>query len=219
MARDFYAVLALSRSASEDQIRQRFRELARARHPDRFRGQEKLRAEKDFQEITEAFNALIDPERRRRHDADLVRPEEQSGTDPRELARVYLLRGVKAYKEKNYLEAASNFDLATQADSRNAQAWHHLAQACSQNKTWLPKALAAIEKACALEPMNGVYLKQAGRIFTLAGQTDEAIQYYRKALQWGDDDPAVHTALNELVRAAAAAAAPARRSLFGRSGE
>ena len=138
MARDFYSVLALSRSASEDQIRTRFRELARARHPDRFKGQEKMRAEKDFQEITEAFNALIDPDRRRRHDVELVRPDEASGTDPRELFRVYLQRGVKAYKEKNYLEAASNFDLATQADARNAQAWHHMAQACSQNKSWLP---------------------------------------------------------------------------------
>jgi curved DNA-binding protein CbpA len=217
MARDFYAVLALSRSASEDQIRQRFRELARARHPDRFRGLEKVRAEKDFQEITEAFNALIDPERRRRHDTDLVRPEDSSGTDPRELFRVYLQRGVKAYKEKNYLEAASNFDLATQTDPRNAQSWHHMAQACSQNRSWLPRAVAAIEKACALEPMNGSYLKQAGRIFALAGQTDEAIQYYRKSLQWGDDDPAVRFALDELTRAAAAAAAPVRRGIFGRT--
>jgi curved DNA-binding protein CbpA len=215
MARDFYAVLALPRNASEDQIRQRFRELARARHPDRFKGQEKVRAEKEFQAITEAFNALVDPERRRRHDVDLVRPEEQGGSDPRELFRVYLQRGVKAYKEKNYLEAASNFDLATQADARSAQAWHHLAQACSQNKSWLPRAVAAIEKACALEPMNASYLKQAGRIFALAGQADEAVQFYRKALQWGDDDPAVRQALEELTRASAA---PGRRGLFGRAG-
>ncbi|HEX3556239.1 MAG TPA: DnaJ domain-containing protein [Thermoanaerobaculia bacterium] len=215
MARDFYAVLALPRNASEDQIRQRFRELARARHPDRFKGQEKVRAEKEFQEITEAFNALVDPERRRRHDVDLVRPEEQGAADPRELCRVYLQRGVKAYKEKSYLEAASNFDLATQADARNAQAWHHLAQACSQNKSWLLRAVAAIERACALEPMNGAYLKQAGRIFALAGQTDEAVQYYRKALQWGDDDPAVREALEELTRAAAI---PGRRGRFGRAG-
>ncbi|MBW8875365.1 MAG: DnaJ domain-containing protein [Acidobacteria bacterium] len=218
MARDFYAVLALPRNASEDQIRQRFRELARARHPDRFKGQEKVRAEKEFQDITEAFNALVDPERRRRHDVDLVRPEEQGGSDPRQLFRVYLQRGVKAYKEKNYLEAASNFDLATQADARNAQAWHHLAQACSQNKSWLPRAVAAIERACALEPMNGSYLKQAGRIFALAGQADEAVQYYRKALQWGDDDPVVRQALEELTRAAAAAAPAGRRGLFGRGG-
>lgn len=215
MARDFYAVLALPRSASEEQIRQRFRELARARHPDRFQGPEKVRAEKEFQQLTEAYNALIDPERRRRHDGDLARPEETGAVDPRELFRVYLQRGVKAYKEKNYLEAASNFDLATQADPKSGQAWHHLAQACSQNRTWLPRAVAAIERACFLEPMNPTYLKQAGRILALAGQTEPAIQYYRKALQWGGDDETVRQALDELTRTASPSG---RRGLFGRTG-
>jgi curved DNA-binding protein CbpA len=214
MARDFYAVLALSRSATEEQIRQRFRELARARHPDRFKGPEKVRAEKEFQELTEAFNALIDPERRRRHDGELARPEESGAVDPRELFRVYLQRGVKAYKEKSYLEAASNFDLATQADPRSGQAWHHLAQACSQNRTWMPRAVAAIERACALEPMNATYLKQAGRILALAGQTEPAVQYYRKAIQWGGDDDMVRQALEELTRATTTG----RRGLFGRAG-
>jgi curved DNA-binding protein CbpA len=217
MARDFYAVLALSRSATEEQIRQRFRELARARHPDRFKGPEKVRAEKEFQEITEAFNALVDPERRRRHDGELARPEESGAADPRELFRVYLQRGVKAYKEKNYLEAASNFDLATQADPKSGQAWHHMAQACSQNRTWLPRAVAAIERACALEPMNATYLKQAGRILALAGQTEPAILYYRKALQWGGDDDMVRQALDELTRASTSSSS-GRRGLFGRAG-
>lgn len=49
MAKDFYSVLALPRNATEDQIRQRFRELARTRHPDRFQGvTEKARAEQEF---------------------------------------------------------------------------------------------------------------------------------------------------------------------------
>jgi curved DNA-binding protein CbpA len=212
MARDFYAVLAVSRNATEDQIRQRFRELARTRHPDRFQGAEKLRAEAEFQEITQAFNVLSDPERRRKHDIELIRPDESSSAvDPRQLFKVYLQRGVKAYKEKNYLEAASNFDLATQADNRNAQAWHHLAQACSQQRNWLSRAVDAIERACQLEPMNGSYLKQAGRILALAGQSERAIQYYRKALQWGDDDETVRQAREELTRPAA----PKRGGLFG----
>jgi curved DNA-binding protein CbpA len=212
MARDFYSVLAVPRNATEDQIRQRFRELARTRHPDRFQGREKVRAEAEFQEITQAFNVLADPERRRRHDVELVRPEEGGGAaDPRQLFRVYLQRGVKAYKEKNYLEAANNFDLATQTDPKSGQAWHHLAQACSQQRNWLPRAIAAIDRACQLEPMNGAYLKQAGRIYALTGQTEKAIQYYRKALQWGDDDPAVRQALEELSRPAPTS----RRGLFG----
>jgi curved DNA-binding protein CbpA len=211
MARDFYTVLAVPRNATEDQIRQRFRELARTRHPDRFHGVEKERAEKEFQEITQAFNVLVDPERRRRHDTELVRPEDTPANDPRQLFRVYLQRGVKAYKEKSYLEAASNFDLATQADPRNGQAWHHLAQACSQQRNFLPRAVDAIERACQLEPMNPAYLKQAGRICALAGQTEKAMQYYRKALQWGGDDDEVRQALESLSGPAAS-----RRGLFGR---
>jgi curved DNA-binding protein CbpA len=211
MARDFYTVLAVPRNATEEQIRQRFRELARTRHPDRFQGMEKARAEKEFQDITQAFNVLADPERRRKHDVDLVRPEESSAGDPRQLFKVYLQRGVKAYKEKNYLEAASNFDLATQTDPKSGQAWHHLAQACSQQRNWLPRAVDAIDRACQIEPMNSGYLKQAGRILALTGQTEKAIQYYRKALQWGDDDATVRQALEELT------APSPRRGLFGRA--
>ena len=214
MARDFYAVLAVPRNATGDQIRQRFRELALTRHPDRFQGTEKARAEREFQEITQAFNVLADPERRRRHDADLAGPKESAQSDPRQLFRVYLQRGVKAYKEKSYLEAASNFDLATQADPKSGQAWHHLAQACSHQRNWLSRAVDAIERAAQLESMNAGYLKQAGRICALAGQTEKAIQYYRKALQWGDDDATVRQALEELT---AGSSSPGRRGLFGRA--
>lgn len=213
MARDFYAVLAVPRNATEDQIRQRFRELARTRHPDRFQGVEKARAEKEFQELTQAFNVLSDPDRRRRHDVDLVDPREAGQTDARQLFRVYLQRGVKAYKEKNYLEAASNFDLATQADPKSGQAWHHLAQACSHQRNWLSRSVDAIERACQLESMNPGYLKQAGRICALAGQTEKAIQYYRKALEWGDDDDTVRQALESL----SGSTTSGRRGLFGRS--
>jgi curved DNA-binding protein CbpA len=215
MARDFYAVLAVPRNATEDQIRQRFRELARTRHPDRFQGEAKERAEVEFQEITQAFNVLSDPERRRRHDAELVRPEEQGAPDARQLARIYLQRGVKGYKEKNWAEAASNFDLATKSDPSNPQGWHHLAQACSHQRSWLPQAVSAIEQACQLEPMNPTYLKQAGRICALAGLTERALQYYRKALEWGGEDPAISQAIDELTRSSPSSS---RWGIFGKTG-
>ena len=207
MARDFYAVLALPRNATEEQIRNRFREMARLRHPDRFQGAEKEAAEQEFQEITQAFNILSDPERRRQHDLELARPSE---SDPRQVARAYLQRGIKAYKEKNFLEAADNFDRATKADPTSAQTWHHLATACAQQPNWLPRAVTAIERACELEPMNPAYHKQAGRICAMAGQADRAAIHYRLAIQWGDDDPGVRRALDELERPTAA-----RRGLFG----
>jgi tetratricopeptide (TPR) repeat protein len=211
MPQDFYAVLALPRNATEEQIRQRFRELARARHPDRFQGLEKARAEGEFQEITQAFNVLSDPARRRQHDLEINRPPEGASSDPRQLARVYLQRGIKAYKEKNFFEAADNFDRATKADGGNAQAWHHLALACSQQGKWLDRALLAVERACELDPMNASYRKLAGRLAAGAGDTARAEQHYRTALQWGGDDPALVRALEELTRAP-------RRGLFGKPG-
>jgi curved DNA-binding protein CbpA len=210
MPKDFYAVLALPRNATGEQIRQRFRELARARHPDRFQGAEKARAEREFQEITEAFNILSDPQRRRQHDLEIERPEGAS-SDPRQLARVYLQRGIKAYREKNYFEAADNFDRATKADGGNAQAWHHLALACSQQGKWLDRAFAAIERACELDPMNPSYRKLAGRLAATNGDAERAERHYRTALQWGGPDPALERALEELTRAP-------RRSLFGKPG-
>jgi curved DNA-binding protein CbpA len=210
MATDFYAVLALPRNATEDQIRHRFRELARLRHPDRFRGAEKEAAETEFQAITQAFNVLSDPERRRQHDGELARPGE---SDPRQMCRAYLQRGIKAYKDKSFLDAADNFDRATKADPNNAQAWQHLALACAQQSSWLPRAVAAIERACELEPMNPAFLKQAGRILALAGNAERAASFYRRALQWGDEDPAVQRALDELTKAPVAK----RAGLFGKA--
>jgi curved DNA-binding protein CbpA len=208
MPKDFYSVLGLARNATEEQIRQRFRELARVRHPDRFQGEEKQQAEIDFQELTQAFNVLSDAERRRQHDLELTRPGSES--DPRQVARAYLQRGIKAYKEKNFLEAADNFDRATKADPTSSQTWHHLATACAQQPNWVPRAVTAIERACELEPMNPAYHKQAGKICALAGQADRAMIHYRLAIQWGDDDPGVRRALDELERPTAA-----RRGLFG----
>jgi curved DNA-binding protein CbpA len=211
MARDFYAVLAVAKTATDDQIRQRFRQLARERHPDRFAGEQKQAAELAFQEITQAFNVLSDPELRRQHDMALERRPE-APSDPKVVARVYLQRGVRAYREKNLVEAADNFDRATSADPASAQAWYNLALTCSrnsQNPTWLARAAAAIDRACELEPMNPGYWKVAGRILALCGHAERATVAYRKAIDWGEDDPAIHRALEDLSRSP-------RRGLFGK---
>jgi tetratricopeptide (TPR) repeat protein len=210
MPKDFYAVLALPRNATEDQLRQRFRDLARERHPDRFRGEEKLKAEKEFQEITQAFNVLADPDRRRQHDMDLARPQEPGG-EPRQVSRAYLQRGIKSYREKNFFDAADNFDRATRAEPGNAQAWHHLALACSRQPSWLSRALSAIDSACELEPMNPAYLKLAGRLHATAGDLERAERCYQEALVWGGEDDQIRHALEELKRTP-------RRSFFGKTG-
>ena len=64
-ARDFYQVLGVPRTASQDEIQQAYRKLARAHHPD---VNKDPAAEERFKEIAEAYDVLHDPATRRRYD-------------------------------------------------------------------------------------------------------------------------------------------------------
>jgi curved DNA-binding protein len=64
--RDFYDVLGVSRNASQEEIQQAYRRLARQHHPDVNKDPE---AEERFKDISEAYDVLSDPEMRRRYDA------------------------------------------------------------------------------------------------------------------------------------------------------
>ncbi len=65
MARDYYDVLGVTRDAGPDELQQAFRRLARQNHPD---VNKDPGAEERFKEINEAYQALSDPELRKRYD-------------------------------------------------------------------------------------------------------------------------------------------------------
>ena len=188
MARNYYTVLGLPQNATNRQIRQRFLEIARERHPDRFQGEEKVKAEEHFQDVTQAFNVLLDADRRRELDAELARPRSGSSDGFSEAAKVYIQRGVKEYRERGYGAAADNFHRATQEDPDNAKAWYHLAMAGQHVPRWRTRARAAADKACELDPMNVSYLKIAGKLNADGGMHVQAAKYYRSALDWGGED-------------------------------
>jgi DnaJ-class molecular chaperone len=71
MAKDFYQILGVPKTAGEAEIKKAYRKLAKQYHPDLNPGNKP--AEEKFKEITEAYAVLSDPDKRKQYDA--VGPE------------------------------------------------------------------------------------------------------------------------------------------------
>src|SRR6266480_3255879 len=65
-SKDFYAVLGVPASASQDEIKKQYRKLAAKHHPDKNQGDPK--AADRFKEISEAYQVIGDEEKRKQYD-------------------------------------------------------------------------------------------------------------------------------------------------------
>ena len=66
MKRDYYEILNVQRNASEREIKKSFRKLAKTCHPDKNQGDPK--SEEAFKELNEAYEVLMDSEKRANYD-------------------------------------------------------------------------------------------------------------------------------------------------------
>jgi len=66
MGKDYYAILGVSRTATQEEIKKAYRRLAIKYHPDRNPGDKE--AEEKFKEAAEAYEILGDPEKRAKYD-------------------------------------------------------------------------------------------------------------------------------------------------------
>ena len=66
--RDYYEVLGLQKSATADDIKKAYRNLALKYHPDRVTADKKKEAEEKFKEMSEAYEVLMDPAKKETYD-------------------------------------------------------------------------------------------------------------------------------------------------------
>ena len=83
--KDHYEIMGVPRNASSEEIRQRYRFLVQAYHPDRFPDPaNKTRAEEEFKLVQAAYQVLSNPRARADYDRQqLRRPNQRPASSPR----------------------------------------------------------------------------------------------------------------------------------------
>ncbi len=146
-----WQVLGLRWNASADEVRDAYRERAKAFHPDRFPGKRlgsyRARLERIFRRLTEARDALADDGRRAEYARKTAPPEEVARAAARQIetdararerrarlarnhpmvarvgrAREFLDRGRKAMEEERFADAARDFMTAQAMDATATEA-------------------------------------------------------------------------------------------------
>jgi len=149
---DYYQMLGVSPSASAVEIRQAYARLARERHPDRFPDPaEKQRAQAAFQDITTAFNTLVNPRSRQDYDEARRKPSPRT---PEEVARDAFDRG-QALLEQGALDDAVTL-LRTAVHHAPGEAAYHaaLGHALLRVGGAARDAVQALERATQLAPQS-----------------------------------------------------------------
>jgi curved DNA-binding protein CbpA len=107
MMQDFYRVLKIHRTASQNEVKDAYRKLAMALHPDRHNGCEKKAGE--FKKATEAYTVLSDRSSRSAHDKTLSGyvNKNRSTRPPTDYRKVYAPRpppGFKTFNAKKHYD-------------------------------------------------------------------------------------------------------------------
>ena len=204
--RDYYEVLGVPRSATEDEIKQAYRRLAKQYHPDVNKTAE---AEDRFKELGEAYEVLRDPQKRQAYDARFVRNPPRSpfrsngGGTPSGFGRG--VRQQRAAAEREHQPQGpvqyTNRGRAYAAKGRYDRAIHDFNQ--------------ALRRA----PSFAAAYYNRGLAYKRKGEYDRAKSDLSKALKLGYDRGTVEALLAELCREQAEAAERERRERAERGRE
>jgi curved DNA-binding protein CbpA len=193
---DYYQMLGVSPSASVVEIRQAYARLARDRHPDRFTDPaEKQRAQAAFQEITTAFNALVNPRSRREYDEARHRPQPRT---PEEVARDAFERG-QALLEQGELDDAVTL-LRTAVHHAPGEAAYHavLGRALLRVGSAAREAVQALERATQLAPQSAQAFADLATVLARQGLRLRAQKAMETALRLAPRDPRIARLAAEL---------------------
>ena len=170
--RSYYEILGLPRTSTQQEIKKRYRELARKFHPDVH--PDKTLAQRAFVQIGEAYKTLADPLARRQYDASLgpAAASTQAGPRPTQTRRQRFTEVDRLLAEAQLAFVRGKFN----------------------------EASLICRKALNLNPRSARAHAVLGDINRVQGHTEKAIVEYGFAIQLDPNDQQSRIKMERLVR-------------------
>ena len=168
---DPYRVLGVDPSATDEEVKRAYRELARKYHPDNYQNNPLADlAEEKMKEINEAYETI-------------TKQRSSGGYQAQRQSSSYSYQQSGGYQQQSrpggtvYQQARQAIDmndliraeqLLRTAPAQDAE-WHFLMGSIAYRKGWLDEAMQHFRMACQMDPSNGEY-RQALAMMQNAGQ-------------------------------------------------
>jgi len=201
-AKNFYQILNVPRTASEETVKKAYFQMARRFHPDRF-GQDVAREYKKqiddvFDAITNAYRTLSHKALRTAYDAKSAPPPQEDAQSAARMAEIKFRQGKTLYGQERYNEAVSYLREAIRDKKDKGDYYLLLAMAEAKVPGYVKKAEEDFLKAISMEPWNPEAYVGLGMLYRDEGLKAKALKMFEKAVQTDPEHVAAREAFDEL---------------------
>lgn len=215
--RSHYDVLGVPRNASQEDIKKRYREMARQYHPDVNRANPS--AAQIFGQITTAYKALSDKDDRAAYDTELALQERQRAeSNARRAAATGSPAGgarTGATGSRGANNGGANAAARAAQTNAGAESSRFVIEAQSAfSRGRFIEARTLAEQALRLNRRNAVAYEVIGDVYRLQNKTDDALAMYTMALQINPRNPTLMQRVERLSRSNGGASGPSAQRAF-----
>lgn len=194
--KDHYQTLGVAPTAPVAEIRQAYARIAREKHPDRVSDPvAKREAERLFQDVTTAFNTLVNPRARQEYDESRQRPQPST---PAEIASDAFARGQALLEAGQLDEAVVLLRSAVHHAPTEATHYAALGRALARLPQASREAVQVLERATQLAPRGAGAYADLAAVLARQGLKLRAQKALETALRLAPRDPRIARLASEL---------------------